>query len=139
LSEDLVDHAVTWVGEHRAVAPSRPFFCYLAFGAMHQPHQVWPEWSDRYRGAFADGWDVVRQQSLATQKMLGVVPGQTVLPPPNPGGPAWSDLSAPQRQLCERQMEVYAGFLSHTDHQIGRLVEALRAHARSDWALAVIV
>ncbi len=58
LSEDLVDHAITWVAEHRAVAPSRPFFCYLAFGAMHQPHQVWPEWSDRYRGAFADGWDV---------------------------------------------------------------------------------
>ena len=63
LSEDLVDHAITWVGEHQAVAPLRPFFCYLAFGAMHQPHQVWPEWSDRYRGLFADGWDAVRQQS----------------------------------------------------------------------------
>jgi arylsulfatase A-like enzyme len=126
LSEDLVDHAITWVGEHRAVAPNRPFFCYLAFGAMHQPHQVWPEWSDRYRGLFADGWDVVRQEALGTQKMLGVVPEGTVLPPPNPGVPAWSDLSAPERRLCERQMEVYAGFLSHTDHQIGRLVEALR-------------
>ena len=94
--------------EHRAVAPGRPFFCYLAFGAMHQPHQVWPEWSDRYRGAFADGWDVVRRQSLAAQKTLGVVPGKTVLPPPNPGVPAWSGLTAPQRQLCERQMELYA-------------------------------
>jgi arylsulfatase len=126
LSEDLVDHAITWVGEHRAVAPDRPFFCYLAFGAMHQPHQVWPEWSDRYRGLFADGWDVVRREALGTQNVLGVVPERTVLPPPNPGVPAWSDLSAPERLLCERQMEVYAGFLSHTDHQIGRLVEALR-------------
>ena len=71
LSEDLVDHAITWVAEHRAVAPSRPFFCYLAFGAMHQPHQVWPEWSDRYRGAFADGWDVVRRQSLESRKASG--------------------------------------------------------------------
>jgi arylsulfatase A-like enzyme len=126
LSEDLVDHAITWVAEHRAVAPSRPFFCYLAFGAMHQPHQVWPEWSDRYRGAFADGWDVVRRQSLEAQKGLGVVPARTVLPPANPGVPAWSDMSVPERRLCERQIEVYAGFLSHTDHQIGRLMEALR-------------
>jgi len=93
---------------------------------MHQPHQVWPEWSDRYKGLFADGWDAVRQQALATQKTLGVVPERTVLPPPNPGVPAWSDLTAPERRLCERQMEVYAGFLAHTDHQVGRLVGALR-------------
>lgn len=126
LSEDLVDHAVTWIAEHRAVAPSRPFFCYLAFGAMHQPHQVWPEWSDRYRGAFSDGWDLVRQQTLEAQKRFGVVPERTVLPPPNPGVPAWADLSGPERRLCERQMEVYAGFLSHTDNEVGRLVRELR-------------
>jgi arylsulfatase A-like enzyme len=139
LSEDLVDHAITWVGEHQAVAPGRPFFCYLAFGAMHQPHQVWPEWSDRYRGLFADGWDVVRQQALETQKSLGVVPERTVLPPPNPGVPAWSDLTGPERRLCERQMEVYAGFLSHTDHQIGRLVEALRGQEALNNTLVMVL
>ena len=132
LSEDLVDHAIAWIAEHGAVAPSRPFLCYLAFGATHQPHQVGPEWSDRYRGVFSDGWDVVRRQNLEGQKRLGVVPPGTLLPPPNPGVPAWADLSGPERRLCERQAEVYAGFLSHTDHQVGRLVEELRHQGALD-------
>ncbi len=139
LSEDLVDHAIAWIAEHGAVAPARPFFCYLAFGAMHQPHQVEPQWSDRYRGAFSAGWDVVRRQNLERQKRLGVVPPSTVLPPPNPGVPAWADLSAPERQLCERQAEVYAGFLSHTDHQLGRLVEELRRRDALDDTLLMVL
>jgi len=125
LSEDLVDHAVGWIAQHRAVAPSRPFFCYLAFGAMHQPHQVHPDWSDPYRGMFSDGWDIVRRQGLEHQTRLGIVPAGTSLPPPNPGVPAWAELSGPERRLCERQIEVYAGFLTHTDHQVGRLVREL--------------
>jgi arylsulfatase len=139
LSEDLVDHAITWIGEHQAVAPSRPFFCYLAFGAMHQPHQVWPEWSDRYRGDFADGWDIIREQNLEAQKQLGMVPARTVLPASNPGVPAWSDMSGPERRLCERQAEVYAGFLSHTDHQLGRLVEALGRQGALDNTLMMVL
>jgi arylsulfatase A-like enzyme len=139
LSEDLVDHAIAWIAEHGAVAPRRPFFCYLALGAMHQPHQVWPEWSDSYRGAFSDGWDVVRRQNLERQKRLGVVPPGTLLPPRNPGVPSWADLSGPERRLCERQAEVYAGFLSHTDHQLGRLVEELRRQdALADTLLMVL-
>ena len=93
---------------------------------MHQPHQVWPEWSDAYRGAFGDGWDGVRAQNLEQQKSLGVVPAGTVLSPSNPGVAAWGELSQAERHLCERQAEVYAGFLSHTDHQVGRLVGELR-------------
>ncbi len=139
LSEDLVEHAIKWVAEARAVAPSRPFFCYLAFGAMHQPHQVWPEWSLPYRGTFADGWDAVRRQNLEHQKRLGVVPPETVLPPPNPGVPAWAELSQPERRLCERQAEVYAGFLSHTDHQIGRLVGELRRRGALDGTLLMVL
>jgi arylsulfatase A-like enzyme len=139
LSEDLVDHAIAGIGEQRAVAPSRPFFCYLAFGAMHQPHQVWPEWSDRYRGVFSDGWDRVRQQNLDRQKGLGIVPPATALPPPNLGVPAWADLSSAEHRLCERQVEVYAGFLSHTDHQIGRLVRELSRQGALDDTLLMVL
>ncbi len=139
LSEDLVDRAIAWTTQARAVAPNRPFFCYLAFGAMHQPHQVWPEWSDAYRGSFADGWDQVRRQNLEQQKRLGVVPAETALPPSNPGVPPWAELSQAQRRLCERQAEVYAGFLSHTDHQVGRLVRALRRQGALDNTLLMVL
>ena len=125
LSEDLADHAIRWTEEHHAVAPSRPYFLYLSFGAMHQPHHVSPEWSDRYRGAFAPGWETVRQENLERQKELGIVPRDTELPPVNPGVPSWAGLDRRTRQLMERQMEVFAGFLSHTDHQIGRLLDHL--------------
>ncbi len=126
-----MDRAIAWTAQALAVAPNRPFFCYLAFGAMHQPHQVRPEWSDAYRGSFSDGWDHVRRQNLEQQKRLGVVPAETVLPAPNPGVPAWAALSQKERSLCERQAEVYAGFLSHTDHQVGRLVRELRRQGAS--------
>ncbi len=139
LSEDLVDHAMSCIGEQRAVAPSRPFFCYLAFGAMHQPHQVRPEWSDRYRGVFSDGWDRVREQNLDRQKGLGIVPPPTALPPPNLGVPAWADLSSAEHRLCERQVEVYAGFLAHTDHQIGRLVRELSRQGALDDTLLMVL
>lgn len=125
LSEDLVDQSVAWIDEQQAVAPTRPFFLYLAFGAMHQPHQVAHEWWHPYRGRFADGWDVIRAQTLASQQRLGLVPAHTTLPARNPGVRAWAQLNSDEQRVCERQMEVYAGMLTHTDHQIGRLVAEL--------------
>ncbi|MQA11633.1 MAG: sulfatase-like hydrolase/transferase [Pseudonocardiaceae bacterium] len=125
LSEDLVDHAIRWTEEHRAVAPSRPYFLYLSFGAMHQPHHVDEEWIEPYRNAFAAGWDVVRAETLERQKELGIVPEDTILPARNDGVPAWDELDRKTRRLLERQMEVYAGFLAHTDHQIGRVLDDL--------------
>lgn len=139
LSEDLVDHAIAWTEEHEAVAPGRPYFLYLAFGAMHQPHHVAEEWIEPFRGAFADGWEVVRAENLEEQKRLGIVPENTILPPANKGVPAWGDLNRETRRLMERQMEVYAGFLAHTDHQIGRLLDDLRTRNAYDDTLTLLM
>jgi arylsulfatase len=139
LTEDLVDRAIDWVATSHAVAPQRPFFQYLATGAMHQPHQVGREWSDRYRGTFADGWDAIREQTLQRQKELGIVPEDTILPPRNPGVPEWEDLTEHGRALVERQMEVFAGFLEHTDHQIGRYVDELDRRGLMDNTIFLVL
>lgn len=125
LSADLVDESIRQVRDLRAVAPHRPFFLYLGFGAGHAPHQAPREWIDSYRGAFDAGWDVERERVLARQIETGVMPAGTRLGPSNPGVPAWDSLSADERRLAARMMEVYAGFISHTDAQIGRLLDAL--------------
>lgn len=132
LSEDIRVHAVDWCREHDAVAPNRPFFLYVAFGALHQPHQVGEEWIEPYRGMFSAGWDVVRAETLERQKELGIVPAGTALPPRNDGVPAWDELGGDLRRLLERQMEVAAAFLTHTDHQVGELVRELERHGRLD-------
>ena len=131
-TEDIVDHSIRWLSERQAVAPDRPFFHYLSPGAMHQPHQVPEEWVAPYAGAFSDGWDVIREETLARQKELGVVPAETELPPPNPGVLEWSTLTSRERRLVERQMEVFAGFMEHTDHHVGRFIEALEKHGVLD-------
>lgn len=132
LSEDLVDKAQSWIGQQSAVTPSKPFYLYLAFGAMHAPHHAPQEWIDRYAGAFEDGWDVIRAETLQRQIELGVVPEGTQLPEHNDGIKSWSDLTEQEQRVFCRQMETFAGFLSHTDHQIGRLVEYLRATGELD-------
>ncbi len=139
LSEDLVDHAIQWTEEHEAVAPSRPYFLYLSFGAMHQPHHVADEWVEPFRGVFSDGWEVVRAETLEMQKSMGIVPDDTILPPPNPGVPAWDELGGDMRRLMERQMEVYAGFLAHTDHQIGRVLADLKARGTAERTVTMLL
>jgi arylsulfatase A-like enzyme len=124
-TEDIIDRSISWIDQHRAVAPGRPFFHYVATGAMHQPHQAPPEWIEPFAGRFSDGWDVVREETLERQKKLGIVPESTTLPPRNPGVRAWDSLSQEEKRLLERQMEVFAGFLAHTDHHLGRLITAL--------------
>jgi arylsulfatase len=125
LTEDLTDRAVGWMRQQKALMPDKPFFVYYAPGATHAPHHVPQEWVDKYRGRFAHGWDVQREQTLARQKELGVVPADTELTPRNELITAWDDMPDELKPVLERQMEVYAGFLEHTDVQVGRLVDAL--------------
>jgi arylsulfatase A-like enzyme len=125
LTEDLADRAIGWIRQQKALMPDRPFFAYFAPGATHAPHQVPREWSERYRGRFDDGWDVLRQATLARQQALGVVPPETVLTPRHEGIPAWSEVATELKPVLARQMEVYAGFLEHTDHHIGRVIDAI--------------
>ena len=127
LSTDLVNHAITDIRDHLTSAPQRPFFHYLAFGACHWPHHVPREYIDRYRGRYDAGWDAVRAERLKKQLALGVVPSNTRLAPLNPDVEPWAGLSDDVRKVSARLQETYAGFLEHTDAQIGRLVDYLES------------
>jgi arylsulfatase len=139
LSADLVDHAEEWIATLKAVSPSHPFFLYLAFGAAHSPHHAPQEWIDRYKGRFDAGWDVVRQETFARQKKMGIVPEKTVLPPHNEGVRPWAELSPTEQRVFARQMEVFAAFLSYTDDQIGRLVRFLEQSGELHNTLLMVV
>nr|WP_237572358.1 arylsulfatase [Mycolicibacterium lacusdiani] len=125
LNEDLADRAITWVRQQQALTPDKPFFMYYAPGATHAPHHVPKEWSDRYAGKFDEGWDVLREQILAREKELGVVPADAELTERHDEIPAWNDMSDELKPVLARQMEIYAGFLEQTDHEIGRLIDAI--------------
>ncbi|HEX6055173.1 MAG TPA: arylsulfatase [Intrasporangium sp.] len=125
LTEDLTDRAVSWIRQQKALMPEKPFFVYFAPGATHAPHHVPKEWADKYAGAFDDGWDVHREQTLARQKELGVVPPETELTARHAEIPAWTDMPDELKPVLAREMEVYAGFLEHTDHHVGRLIDAI--------------
>ncbi|TYL49940.1 arylsulfatase [Nocardioides sp. BGMRC 2183] len=132
LTEDLVDRSIGWIRQQRSLDPERPFFLYLAPGATHAPLQVPQTWSEKYRGAFAEGWDAIRERILADQIATGSVPDGTALTPRPEEIPAWESLDADQRLVAERLMEVYAGFLEHTDTHIGRLVAELEASGQME-------
>jgi arylsulfatase A-like enzyme len=125
LTEDLADHAINWVRSQKALMPDKPFFMYFAPGATHAPHHVPTEWIDRYQGQFAHGWDRQRELTFARQKELGVIPADAELTERHTEIPAWDDMAEELRPILERQMEIYAGFLSHTDHHVGRLLDAI--------------
>ncbi|HEX7854220.1 MAG TPA: arylsulfatase [Sphingobium sp.] len=139
LTSDLVNKAVGWVDDHEAVASQKPYFLYFATGAVHTPHHVPQEWIDRNKGRFDAGWDVYREQALERQKRLGVVPRDTKLTPRPEGLPAWSSLSPDERRLYAHQMEVYSAFIEHTDAEIGRLVDTLRARPGGENLLVLYV
>jgi arylsulfatase len=124
-TEDMADKAIGWVRQQKALMPDKPFFMYFAPGATHAPHHVPKEWSDKYKGQFDDGWDRLRERTLARQKELGVVPPETELSPRHEEIPAWDDVPDDLKPVLARQMEVYAGFLEHTDHHVGRLIDTL--------------
>lgn len=125
LTEDLADRACGWVRQQKALMPDKPFFVYFAPGATHAPHHVPKEWPAKYAGRFDDGWDVQRERTFARQKELGVIPADADLTARHDEIPAWDDMPDELKPVLARQMEVYAGFLEHTDHQVGRLIDAI--------------
>jgi arylsulfatase A-like enzyme len=125
LTEDITDRAIDWVRQQKALMPTKPFFAYFAPGATHAPHHVPAEWSDKYKGAFDDGWDALRAETFARQQKLGVIPESAELTARHEQIPGWDDMPAELKPVLARQMEVYAGFLEHTDHHVGRLIDAL--------------
>jgi arylsulfatase A-like enzyme len=127
LSEDLADQAIRMLRDQQQGAPGKPFFMYFALGAMHSPHHVAPEWVEPYKGQFDRGWDVWRQETFDRQVERGTVPAGTVLTDRPAWVQGWDDLSAEERRMHARQQEVFAGFLTHTDAQIGRLLASLEA------------
>jgi len=122
---DMTNKAIEWVQSQKSLTPEKPFFIYFAPGATHAPHQVPKEWIAKYKGKFDQGWDKMREETLARQIKLGVVPAGTKLAPKPEAIKDWDNLTADEKKLFARQMEVYAGFGEHTDAEIGRLVDAI--------------
>jgi arylsulfatase A-like enzyme len=158
LTDDLTDKALEFIRDAKAIAPDKPFFLYYAPGACHAPHHAPRDWIDRFRGQFDMGYEAVREQTLARQKQMGIVPADTELPPVNPIGtpgdrtgpdglpfPAvdytkpWDTLGEDERRLFARMAEVYAGFLAHADHHIGRLLDFLEDSGQRDNTLVILV
>jgi arylsulfatase A-like enzyme len=126
LNEQITDKAISYIGRQKKAAPDKPFFLYYAPGATHAPHQVDTFWSNKYKGKFDEGWDVYREKVIANQKKLGIIPANAQLPARNANIQAWNTLSADQKRLYARFMEVYAGYLTYIDNQTGRLIDYLK-------------
>ncbi|TXI51824.1 MAG: arylsulfatase [Mycobacterium sp.] len=139
LTEDLVDRARRLILDQQHARPGAPFFLYFAPGAVHAPHQAPREWIDRYRGHFDAGWDAWRDQLFTSQIDRGIVPVDTTLTERPTWVPAWNELSGDQRRLYARQMECFAGYLSHTDDQIARLLDTLRQLGTLDDTIVVLI
>jgi arylsulfatase A-like enzyme len=139
LTEDLIDHAVGFMHDSVSIRPDRPFFLYLALGAMHAPHQAPAAYLEKYRGKFDDGWDAARDAWFARQGEMGLLSASTQLAPRNPGVQEWVTLPENQRRLAARLQEAFAAFLDHTDVQIGRLVAALDRLGELDNTLIVLL
>jgi arylsulfatase len=139
VSEDIVDRATGWIGDLQSIRPDRPFFLYLAFGATHAPHQSPQSYLDRWRGRFDDGYDAARDRWFARQLDMGIVPPGTTLADPNPGVPAWNDLTDNQRAFAARLQEAFAAMLEHTDDQIGRVVDFLERRGLLDDTILMVL
>ncbi|MFG1622621.1 arylsulfatase [Kribbella sp. NPDC049227] len=158
LTDDITDKAIEFVKDAKAIAPEKPFFLYYAPGACHAPHHAPKEWIDKFAGQFDQGYEAMREETLARQKKLGLVPDDTELPPLNPIGTPqsrtgpdhlpfpeldytrpWDSLNADERRLFARMAEVYAGFLAHADHHVGRLLSYLEQTDQLDNTLIIVV
>jgi arylsulfatase len=158
LTEDITDKAIEFIKDAKVIAPEKPFLLYYAPGAAHAPHHVFKEWADRYKGRFDAGYEAMREETLARQKQLGIVPPDTQIPPINPIGTPdtrtgpegkpfpmmdttrpWDSLSDDEKRLFARMAEVYAGFVSHADHHIGRLLDYLDDTGQRDNTLILLV
>ena len=139
LTEDLVDHATGFLRDHQSVYPGQPFFLYLALGATHAPHQAPQEYIERYRGKFDVGWDAIREQWFARQQEMGIVPDGTQLAPRNRGVEAWGDMPENARNFAVALQEAFAGFLEHTDAQLGRLFSYLETSRQLDNTIVMLL
>jgi arylsulfatase len=139
LTEDLVDNAISFIADSKQVAPNKPFFMYFCTGAMHAPHHVPKEWADKYAGQFDDGWEAYRDKVFAKQKELGIVPADAELSRHDPDVKPWDQCAPEEQRLYARMMEVYAGFLTHTDHHIGRLVDFLKTIDEFENTLIMVI
>ncbi|MFZ0165282.1 MAG: sulfatase-like hydrolase/transferase, partial [Trebonia sp.] len=158
LTEDITDKALEFIKDAKTVAPDKPFFLYYAPGAAHAPHHVSKEWADKFKGRFDMGYEAMREQTLARQKQMGIVPADAELPPINPIGTPetrkgpegqpfppldvtrpWDSLSADEKRLFARMAEVYAGFLAHADHHIGRLLDYLEESGQRENTMVILV
>jgi len=140
VNELLANEAIRYISDQKAAAPNKPFFLYFAPGAAHAPHQVAKEWINKYKGKFDAGWDKYRETVLKNQKEKGYVPANVQLPPQNPGVKAWNQLSADEKKVYLRHIEVYAGFISQTDHEIGRIIDFIEQLGQLDnMIIAVLV
>ena len=125
-TEDMTNKAIKWVRQQKALMPDKPFFMYFAPGATHAPHHVPKEWIEKYKGKFDGGWDKLHEETFARQKKLGVIPVDAVLTKRPDEIPAYDDMPAALKPILAREMEIYAGFLEHTDHHVGRLFDTLK-------------
>ncbi|MDM0071827.1 sulfatase-like hydrolase/transferase, partial [Variovorax sp. J31P207] len=136
---DMTNQAIAWTRFQQSMTPDRPFFMYFAPGATHAPHHVSKEWADKYKGKFDEGWDKYREDALARQIRLGIVPAGTKLAPKPAGIKDWDKLTPDERRLFARQMEVFAGFSEQADYEIGRLVKAIEDLGVMDNTLFIYV
>ncbi len=134
----FADQAIQYIADQKSAAPDKPFFLYLAPGTAHFPHQTTPEWINKYKGVFDKGWDDYAKQTLANQIRLGVVPKGTKLPIRNKQLDKWDNLSSSEKKVFAHQMEVYAGFVSQADYEIGRVVDYLREIGQLDNTIIVV-
>jgi len=139
LTPDLVERATAMIADAKQVAPDKPFFLYFAPGAMHSPHHVPKEWADRYAGRFDTGWEAYRRDVFDRQRQLGLLPATAELSAPDPDVAEWESLSEDERRLYARMMEVFAGFLEHTDHYIGELIGFLKEIGEYDNTVIMLV
>ncbi len=136
---DMTNQAISWVRFQKALAPDKPFFMYYAPGATHAPHHVPKAWADKYKGKFDEGWDKIRELTLERQIKLGIVPPGTKLAPKPADIKDWDKLSADEKKLFTRQMEVYAGFAEQTDYEVGRLISTIKELGVMDNTLIIFI
>ncbi|MFO0990529.1 MAG: arylsulfatase [Hyphomicrobiales bacterium] len=139
LTTDMVDRALNWLDDYRAYDPAKPFFMYWAPGAAHGPHHIFPQWADKYKGKFSAGWDSYRERVFKRQLEMGVIPPGTKLTERDPSLAAWDSVPEAQRPFQERLMEVFAGFVEHTDTEVGRLLDGMESRGLRDNTLVIYI
>lgn len=139
LTTDMANKAIEWMALQKSLTPDKPFFVYFAPGATHAPHHAPKAWADKYKGQFDMGWDKLREQTFERQKRMGIIPADAKISPRPKEIPAWDSFSPKEQRLFARQMEVFAGFAEHTDHEIGRMVDYLDSIGQLDNTIIIYI